>query len=232
MSHYPRVTGIGNQLSFPLEHDEPGLRADKAKPNLLKGATTKTLSPYIGTEIHGVQVSKLSKEGLDELALLTAERKVVVFRDQDFKDLSPERQIEIANHFGPIQRHPTSGNVKGFPEFHVGESAVQVLLPVAEVVQSIGTTRSIVAAGTTPKTVSSRSVTSDGIAMCRTRNSLLAPLSSGIWTSQKTEETPNSPRKSRRTTGSRQSSRNDLKGYGRYTAPSRKPSILKPGMGQ
>jgi hypothetical protein len=25
-------------------------------------------------------------------------------------------------HFGPIQKHPTSGNVKGYPEFHVGES--------------------------------------------------------------------------------------------------------------
>lgn len=26
----------------------------------------------------------------------------------------------IPRHFGPIQLHPTSGNVKGFPEFHVG----------------------------------------------------------------------------------------------------------------
>ena len=25
----------------------------------------------------------------------------------------------FVRHFGPIQRHPTSGNVKGFPEFHV-----------------------------------------------------------------------------------------------------------------
>ena len=54
-------------------------------------------------------------------SLGVAERKVVLFRDQDFKDLTPERQIEIARHFGPIQRHPTSGNVKGYPEFHVGE---------------------------------------------------------------------------------------------------------------
>ena len=43
-----------------------------------------------------MQISQLSKEGLDELALLVAERKVVVFRDQDFKDLGPDRQIEIA----------------------------------------------------------------------------------------------------------------------------------------
>lgn len=97
-----------------------GLFADKAKRTLLNESTTvKHLSPYLGTEISGVQISQLSKEGLNELALYAAERKVLLFRDQDFKDLTPERQIEIASHFGPIQRHPTSGNVKGFPEFHV-----------------------------------------------------------------------------------------------------------------
>ena len=43
-----------------------------------------------------MQISQLTSEGLDELALLAAEKKVVVFRNQDFKDLSPEKQIEIA----------------------------------------------------------------------------------------------------------------------------------------
>ncbi|EAU87157.1 alpha-ketoglutarate catabolism dioxygenase [Coprinopsis cinerea okayama7 len=112
-----------NEKWEPLEvreFSDPGLRANPAKPNLLnENAKLRHLSPYIGTEIQGVQISQLSKEGLDELALLTAERKVLVFRNQDFKDLGPERQIEIASHFGPIHRHPTSGNVKGFPEFHV-----------------------------------------------------------------------------------------------------------------
>ncbi|RDB29988.1 Alpha-ketoglutarate-dependent sulfonate dioxygenase [Hypsizygus marmoreus] len=103
-----------------FEHSDPGLRADPAKPHLLN-ANTKVhhISPYLGTEVEGVQISQLSKEGLDELALYVAERKVVVFRDQDFKDIGPDRQIAIARHFGPIQRHPTSGNVKGYPEFHV-----------------------------------------------------------------------------------------------------------------
>ncbi|KAH8111186.1 alpha-ketoglutarate catabolism dioxygenase [Phellopilus nigrolimitatus] len=102
------------------EFSDPGLRADPKKPNLLNANTTsRQISPYIGSEVKGVQLSQLSKEGLDELALFAAERKVVVLRDQDFKDLSPEKQIEIARHFGPIQVHPTSGNVEGFPEFHV-----------------------------------------------------------------------------------------------------------------
>ena len=56
----------------------------------------KQISPYIGAIVSGVQISQLNSAGLDELALLAAEKKVVVFRDQDFKDLSPERQIEIA----------------------------------------------------------------------------------------------------------------------------------------
>ncbi|KIJ56389.1 hypothetical protein M422DRAFT_23665 [Sphaerobolus stellatus SS14] len=106
----------------PLEyfdHVDAGSRADKAKPNLLKNATIKHLNPHIGTVVKNVQISQLNKDGLDELALLVAERKLVLFRDQDFKDIGPERQIEIASHFGPIHRHPTSGNLKGFPEFHV-----------------------------------------------------------------------------------------------------------------
>jgi len=103
-----------------FEFSDPGLRADPKKPNLLKAnVQVEQISPFLGAVVKGVQVSQLSKEGLDELALFVAEKKVVAFRDQDFKDLSPERQIEIARHFGPIQIHPTSGNVKGFPEFHV-----------------------------------------------------------------------------------------------------------------
>ncbi|KAF8659949.1 hypothetical protein AX16_001685 [Volvariella volvacea WC 439] len=113
-----------NDEKFPpteiFEFSDPGLRANPAKPNLLTAnAKLRNLSPFLGTEIHGVQLSQLTKEALDELALLAAERKVLVFRDQDWKDIGPERQIEIARHFGPIQKHPTSGNVKGYPEFHV-----------------------------------------------------------------------------------------------------------------
>ncbi|KAG2028491.1 hypothetical protein BDR03DRAFT_1077876, partial [Suillus americanus] len=109
-----------------IEHTDPGAKADRAKPHLLTPeANISHLSPFLGTEISGVQISQLSEEGLDELALYAAERKVLIFRDQDFKDIGPDKQIEIAKcgtlrlRFGRIQRHPTSGNVKGYPEFHV-----------------------------------------------------------------------------------------------------------------
>ena len=79
------------------DHVDAGTRADPKKPHLLNpNVTTNNISPYLGTEISGVQISELTKEGLDELALFAAERKVLIFRDQDFKDIGPDRQIEIA----------------------------------------------------------------------------------------------------------------------------------------
>lgn len=82
------------------EHSDVGLLADPAKPHLLNENTKIShLSPYLGTELRGVQISQLSKDGLNELALYAAERKVLIFRDQDFKDLSYERQVEIARYF-------------------------------------------------------------------------------------------------------------------------------------
>jgi sulfonate dioxygenase len=75
-----RSDGYNAPVAVPLfEAAEPGLRADPAKANLLKGATTANITPRIGTEVRGVQISGLGKEGLDELALLAAERGVVVF---------------------------------------------------------------------------------------------------------------------------------------------------------
>ena len=137
-------------ITLLLDHVDPGTRADPKKPHLLNpNVTTRNISPYLGTEICGVQISELTKEGLDELALLAAERKVLIFRDQDFKDIGPDRQIEMAKsvfslsfwllspfwrqcvrHFGPIHSQPVSGNVKGYPEFHIGGS-VFVLNSVA-----------------------------------------------------------------------------------------------------
>lgn len=110
----------------PFEHVDPGHRADPNLPNLLKDATKVfELSPHCGTEIHGVQIVSsfcldyiatprrceglltgttvqcdLSSEGLDELALMCAERGCLVFRDQTYTDAGFARQKEIAQHFG------------------------------------------------------------------------------------------------------------------------------------
>jgi sulfonate dioxygenase len=72
----------------PFEFHDRGLDADKSKHNLLKaeGVTATKLTPRIGTEIKGIQLSQLNDVQRNELALLIAERGVVVFREQDFKD--------------------------------------------------------------------------------------------------------------------------------------------------
>ncbi|KAH7030450.1 hypothetical protein B0J12DRAFT_316714 [Macrophomina phaseolina] len=106
----------------PFDASEPGLRADPAKSEILaaKGASIQQITPRIGTEIRGVQLSALSKAGLDQVALMAAERGVLVFRDQDFADIGFDRQRHIAEHYGPLHRHPTMGYPPGTgPEFHV-----------------------------------------------------------------------------------------------------------------
>lgn len=113
-AHYDpdeKVQGVGS-----FEHDDPGLRADPELPNLLQDATNKfDLSPNCGTELHGVQISDLSPAGLDELALLTAERGCVVLRDQKFNDIGFQKQSEIASHFGPLHRHGWMPHPKNGP---------------------------------------------------------------------------------------------------------------------
>jgi len=61
----------------PFEHYDHGRDADPAFPNLLKNAQVADLTANIGAEVHGVQLSKLTDAGKDELALFVAQRKVV-----------------------------------------------------------------------------------------------------------------------------------------------------------
>jgi len=99
---------------------QPGLKADHAKPNLLRSAVKlHHLSPKFGTVIEGIQLSSLNEAGKDELALLTAERGVLVFRNQDFANLGPQGAVDYGKFFGPLHIHPASGHPKGFPELHV-----------------------------------------------------------------------------------------------------------------
>ena len=70
---------------------------------------------------------------ISQLALYVAQRGVVVFRDQDFVDQSPEWQINewggyvnllkltdwTIRTFGRNHIHPTSGQPKGYPQLHL-----------------------------------------------------------------------------------------------------------------
>jgi sulfonate dioxygenase len=93
----------------PFEFVERGIKADKNKPHLLKPHNSKLevtkLTPRVGTEIKGLQLSELTDVQKDELALLIAERGVVVFRGQDFKDIGIEKQKEFGSYFGRLHVH-------------------------------------------------------------------------------------------------------------------------------
>ena len=95
----------------PTEFVDRGLAANKSKPNLLRkndpSVVITKLTPLVGTEIRGLQLSQLTDSQKDELALLIAERSVVVFRDQDFKDIGPEKQKAFGSYFGKLHVHVT-----------------------------------------------------------------------------------------------------------------------------
>lgn len=104
LPHYDPLEKVEPVGAF--EHNDPGHRADPTFPHLLQNATkTFDLSPHCGTELQGVQLSNLSDEGLDELALLTAQRGCVVFRDQEYANIGFDEQKRIASHFGPLHKH-------------------------------------------------------------------------------------------------------------------------------
>ncbi|KAK1751322.1 hypothetical protein QBC47DRAFT_454676 [Echria macrotheca] len=106
----------------PFEFNDRGLVANKDKPNLLSPNNTSLkvskLTPVIGTEIRGLQLSQLNDLQKDELALLIAERGVVIFRDQDFKDIGIDKQKAFGRYFGPLHIHPVGAHVKNHLELH------------------------------------------------------------------------------------------------------------------
>ncbi|KAJ5566092.1 hypothetical protein N7535_007730 [Penicillium sp. DV-2018c] len=104
----------------PFEHYDHGKDADPTFPDLLsEQVKVDELTPFIGSEIHGVQLSQLSDKAKDQLALLVAKRRVVVFRDQDFASRPIQEVVDYAGYFGRHHIHQTSGAPKGFPEIHL-----------------------------------------------------------------------------------------------------------------
>lgn len=75
-----RPEGFTATLDVPVfDAEEPGLRADPELPDILSSKTTlKNITPRVGSEIHGLQLSQLTPAGLDQVALLAAQRGVLV----------------------------------------------------------------------------------------------------------------------------------------------------------
>ncbi|RDW58153.1 hypothetical protein BP6252_13564 [Coleophoma cylindrospora] len=118
MPHYDPLEKVEDIGEF--EHYDAGHRADPTFPNLLKGdAQVLDLSPHVGTEIRGVQLSQLNEAGLDELALLAAKRGALVFRDQEFGNIGFEAQKKIVRHFGPLHIHGWAPHPKAGSDEHM-----------------------------------------------------------------------------------------------------------------
>ena len=100
-------------------HDK-GLQGHSKFQNLLAEATDVfDHNPKIGTEIHGVNLARLSHAQKNDLARLTAIRGVVFFRDQ--KELDIDAQRELGQYFGKLHRHATTSVPRkpGLEEVHV-----------------------------------------------------------------------------------------------------------------
>ena len=100
-------------------HDK-GLQGHSKFQNLLADATDVfDYNPKIGTEIHGVNLARLSDAQKNDLARLIAIRGVVFFRDQ--KELDIEAQRELGQYFGKLHRHATTSVPRkpGLEDVHV-----------------------------------------------------------------------------------------------------------------
>ncbi|KAL2377245.1 hypothetical protein RJZ90_006899 [Blastomyces dermatitidis] len=100
-------------------HDK-GILGDEKFSGLLDAATDIfDYNPKIGTEVHGVNLAKLTDNQRNALARLIAIRGVVFFRAQD--DFDIEAQRDLGRYFGTLHRHATTAVPKkaGLEDVHV-----------------------------------------------------------------------------------------------------------------
>ena len=106
----------------PFEHHEHAKDADPTFPNLNLSAHIKHLTPSTGSVISGIQLSSLTAQAKDEVALLVAQRKVVAFRSQDFKDLPVSSAVDFCRYFGPLTIFPLGPYLPDSPEIHIAHN--------------------------------------------------------------------------------------------------------------
>lgn len=90
-----------------VPYHERGTKGDPNFSNLLSDATNIfDYNPKIGTEIHGINLAKLTDTQKDDLARLVSTRGVVFFRNQS--DLDIDAQRELGKYFGQLHKHATT----------------------------------------------------------------------------------------------------------------------------
>ncbi|KZT61064.1 TauD-domain-containing protein [Calocera cornea HHB12733] len=90
-----------------LDVKDKGFLADPEMKALLGAATKRDdMTPTIGTTLEGIDIRQLSDEQKNELALLTAQRGVVVFHKQEARIYD---MVKLAEYYGPLHIHSTTG---------------------------------------------------------------------------------------------------------------------------
>ncbi|TIB87587.1 TauD-domain-containing protein [Wallemia mellicola] len=102
----------------PFEHHNKGHLADKNKKDLFS-VTSKidNIEPAIGTEVtfqEGKNLFTLNEAQLNDLALLAAERGILIFRNQP---VDPKKALEFGRYFSPVlHKHPVSPQARAAAE--------------------------------------------------------------------------------------------------------------------
>ena len=78
--------------------------------------TVEPVTPLIGAEIHGVDLSRVDDATWEEITRAWAEHQVLFFRDQV---LTPDQQKALGARLGELHVHPAAGSLEGHREVMV-----------------------------------------------------------------------------------------------------------------
>ncbi|KAL8713073.1 MAG: hypothetical protein Q9220_002933 [cf. Caloplaca sp. 1 TL-2023] len=101
-------------------YEDKGIYGDPSFRNLLHSATDVfDYNPKIGTEIHGINLAKLTDAQKNDLARLISIRGVVFFRGQTDFDIDAQRHLGA--YFGKLHKHATTSVPRkpGLEDVHV-----------------------------------------------------------------------------------------------------------------
>ncbi len=115
---YNTVTSEPDLEEF--EYDDRGCHADPEKKALLSAIPKMVeITPKFGSEVRGLQLSSLTPQQKDDLALFVAERGIVVFRDQDLAERGLDYMREFGSYYGQLHCHPWAAHPKDVPDVTV-----------------------------------------------------------------------------------------------------------------
>lgn len=98
----------------PRIRSGPRVRNAAGRENRFERIIVKRVTPLIGAEIEGVDLSKpLPPEVFEEVRRALAENLVIFFRDQP---MTPAQQMAFGRLFGDLHQHPAAPHEPGMPE--------------------------------------------------------------------------------------------------------------------